>query len=158
MYSTLQYITLHYSTLQSHIKLKVKKSVHYIAQYPLHRTAQCVLHFTLRLIYSIKHHANFSRKISAMQRLLHKLYTYTEIHHCLSRCSFIQPSELDQLGVNKLVKCLSKKRIWTWNLLNDIITPTQRPYPTIMDNKSGTTWCMLIKTSHEFCFHHNVYI
>ena len=49
----------------------------YIAQYPVHRTAQSALHFTPWQTCSFQGHLNFSGKHSAMLQLLREDYSFT---------------------------------------------------------------------------------
>ena len=61
---------------------KVKVSS-YIAQYQIIKIARSALHFTPWQTHSFIFHLNFSGKRPAMQQLMHKDYSYTNIHHSL---------------------------------------------------------------------------
>ena len=88
-------------------KVKVRS---YIAQYPVHRTAQSALHFTPWQTCSFQGHFNFSGKHSAMLQLLREDISTTV---CIAMYSFIQLSELWQRGVVKLAKGSKRPQ---WNL------------------------------------------
>ena len=61
----------------------LKKVTSYIAQHSILRISQSALHFTPWKTCSIEHYLGFSGKISAMWRMMHKDYSFTNINHCL---------------------------------------------------------------------------
>ena len=95
----------------------VKKVRSYIAQYPVLRTAQSALHFTLWLTCSTKHQLNFLWKHPATLQLMCTGCSYKYPPQSITRYSFMQLCELEQCTVKKHAQNLTcEHRIQTWVL------------------------------------------
>ena len=78
----------------------------YIAQYPVHWTAQNALHFTALQTCSFRHRLDFSEKHSSHAAIMREDYSLTFSTQYIARYSFIQLGELGCCGENENYKTL----------------------------------------------------